>query len=516
MSRNPIRRFVFWVTLTGFTAACVLWILHIPRRPDHVWRAVPAEATWITVHRNLADHWLTWSAHPLVRAMAENMGFHPEALDTAARIPAVQDWMDRLVPETVVVFRFPSYRNSTGSSVWGAVSWIGGQSQRLRWMLKGKDIPGIRRVGENQGRMIWALDFPSAPAGQTLYFAFEEGLLVACLSNHPADLIRLLSAYDGIAQSFDPGGYGEDLLSAAPLSGVFLGTGPLGPVTFALDGLEPARLSGRIQLLEGPPPLRAEILKPPQFLAGRAEATLAIPSDLVTHWVLPFWRPHWVESLWPGLDPLFQRPMVLGLFGGDLSGRLFGLRVPALVAATPVADADQTFSGMLALIDTMNARYRLGLIAAKPAADGPQIYTLEGTSDNVYSKLAPEERAGFAVTNGWFIASSHAGALRAILSVPMDPPPPAPDPAEILRGRMNLGAAGKSIRSVLAVLSLQAAMRGEGTAGFRDRLRAWRDWVLVFESLNKLDFRVTQDGRIMRVEFSAALLPPHDSQGGSP
>jgi hypothetical protein len=448
--------------------------------------------------------------------MAENMGFHAEALDTAARIPAVQEWMDRLVPDTVVVFRFPSYRNAAGPSIWGAVSWIGGQSQRLRWMLKSGNVPGIRRVGEYQGRLLWALDFPAAPSGHLLYFAFEEGLIVACLSNHPADLIRLLAAHDGIAPSFLPATFGEDLLSTAPVSGVFLETGPLGPVTFMLDEIDPAHMSGRVQLLEGPPRLRAEILRPPEFLAGRAEATLAIPSDLVSNWVLPFWSPAWVTDLRPGLEPLFQRPMVLGLFGGDLSGRLFGLRVPALVAATPVEDGNLALSGMLTLIDTMNARHQLGLIAGKPAAGEPPVYTLEGTSQNVYSRLAPEERAGFAVVNGWFVASSHAGALREILSGSVDSPPSAPGPSEVMRGRLNLGAAGKSIRSVLAVLSLQAALRGEETAVFRERLRSWRDWVLVFESLDRMNLRVTQHGRILQMHFSCPSPHSSDSPSGIP
>jgi hypothetical protein len=518
MRRSPLRRIVFWISLAGFVAGCLFWLQFVPSRKERLWRAVPAEATWVLVQHDLADHWTGMAANPLVRALAEGMGFSPELLDSAVQIPALQTWLDRLAPDTLVLFRMPAYSRATDETTWAAVSWIGGQSQRLRWMLKGARWPGIRRVGEYHGRTLWVWEVPKAPSGKALYFAFEEGLVLACLSNHPSDLVRLLSAHDGLAPSFEPAAYGLDLSRRTLSSGVALDTGRLGPVTFAFDEIGPGRLSGRVQLLEGPPSLRAEALAPPAFLTERADMVFVIPSDLAGRWVLPVWHPDWLSELWPRLEPVVRRPIALGLFGGELSGRLFGLRVPALLAATPVTDDRQAVNHLLSLVDAMNARFQLGLIAGKSAEGEPALFTIEGTSGNAYANLAPEERAGFAVVNGWLIVSSHVGALRSILAGPIEASPAAPgdEPADLLQGWLKMGSGGKAIRSVLAVLTLQAAMQGEATRDYRIRLRSLRDWILALEALDRIDIRISQTGRSLSLEFSNGSGSQAPEQEASP
>ena len=511
MSRHLLRRMAFWILLAGFISGSLIWMLKVPVRRERLWRTVPANSTWVIVQHDLAGNWGRMSDNPLVRALVGGMGFETDVLDLTSKNPAFQDGLHRLASDTLLLFCFPSSSRKPDTVTWAAVTWIGGQSQHLRWMLKGTSFSEFHRTGDYQGRGIWVWKSPEMPPGQALYLAFEEGILIACLSSHPSDLIRLLATYDGQAPAFDPAHYELEVSKKIPIAGVALNTGAWGPVTFKFSEIGPKQLSGQIQLLEGPALLCPAVLSPPSFLTDRAEAILITPVNLVGKWVLPYWHPDWLTELWRNMEPLCKQPIALGLFGGDLSGRLMGLRIPALLAATPVENELQAVKDLLMTLDSMNARFQLGLIAGKETVGRYALYVLEGTTGGWYANLAPEERAGFAVGEGWFVASSHAGTLRTLLASHSTPSPSAPggepETNSILHGWLRLGAGGKTIRGALAVLSLRAVLNGDSPTGGRTRLRILRDWILSLEPLDQIEVRVTQLDNRLNIDFTSRVIP---------
>ena len=55
--RRIFRRLVFYPLLLAFAAAGAGWLLHAPHRPERLFRAVPAHAEFVSLHRRLSARW---------------------------------------------------------------------------------------------------------------------------------------------------------------------------------------------------------------------------------------------------------------------------------------------------------------------------------------------------------------------------------------------------------------------------------------------------------------------------
>jgi hypothetical protein len=68
------------------------------------------------------------------------------------------------------------------------------------------------------------------------------------------------------------------------------------------------------------------------------------------------------------------------------------------------------------VVDSLNARYRLGIFPWPMSAGNYEVFGLEGTGEDDYSKLAVGERCSFSVCGGWLVFSSGTDALLKIVA----------------------------------------------------------------------------------------------------
>ena len=48
----PLRSPLFWLVALLFAGLTVWWTLHVPYAPEQVWKAIPAEAVFVSEHRD--------------------------------------------------------------------------------------------------------------------------------------------------------------------------------------------------------------------------------------------------------------------------------------------------------------------------------------------------------------------------------------------------------------------------------------------------------------------------------
>ncbi|MDZ4200327.1 MAG: hypothetical protein U1E27_13705, partial [Kiritimatiellia bacterium] len=269
MKSRSIRRVLFYLLLAGSLAGFFTWLLHVPRRPERLLRAVPVHADYLSIHPNLADQWAGLSANPIFRSVLGGMGFGKDELDAAASDPGFQTWMRMLASDTLVLFRADNWRPGERRPVWCAASLLGGRSQRLRWLLKAGRIPGFERAGEYQGRILWRWQSRDLPPGADLYLAFEEGLVLACLTDRASDLAALLSSYDGTSPSCDFSAMGLNWDQLPPMTGrVRSGL----DWEFRVDEIGSDRLAARLICRTPLPPLTpVRTPAPPEWISVAAD-----------------------------------------------------------------------------------------------------------------------------------------------------------------------------------------------------------------------------------------------------
>ena len=104
MSRT-IRRLFFYPLLLAFAAGGCVWFVSMPYRPERLFRAIPAGARLLSVHRGLGARWTALAAHPLVVRAAELNGLAPAAWTKFAADPDTRRWMERLGSDELVLAR---------------------------------------------------------------------------------------------------------------------------------------------------------------------------------------------------------------------------------------------------------------------------------------------------------------------------------------------------------------------------------------------------------------------------
>ena len=517
-----VRRLIFYPLLLLFVAASLAWFVHVPRRTDRLAWAVPAGAHWVSVHRGLAARWPGLAASPLARETARLAGVSSQQWAATAADASVAGWLDRLAGDEVVLAQFPV---GPDRRAWGAASWVGGRAQRLRGLLQTGRVPGILRFSTHRGRPVWLLaaGLP-AGGGRHLSFAIEEGMLIACASANPADILRMLDAYDGFAPR-EPEADRARALRGPDAVLWDLGRGP-GPdlIEIELDRIDARGLSGTARLsgweVPFPPvaPPTGDLAGAASILAAHPAGVAVVPAAVAESLAQPLWRLPWMSWLWGAARRGAGDPLVVALHGDPLGGRFHGLRTPGLTVSMPVRDAADFPEAMDPVLDRLNAAHRWGLIrAAVPGA--PELSMIEGTGAGPYAGLPPNECVAWWTTNGWLTISASADTLRALSAAaaagtPAGAAPWARRPADAGGSGwiwLDLPRACETVGLSLSIWSLKLQVGDrEGSASKRERIAAAREGLAALAALGTATGGLDATGDVLTIRFAAGRDPQED------
>lgn len=426
MSRFLCRTF-FWSVLVAYLAGSAWWILHVPHRPDQLLRAIPGQASMISMHDALASRWDEVSGHAAVMGAVGLLGGDPETWAVTRSDPGLKTLVDVIGQEGLALAYVP-FLSSDREGGWVFSSWIGGQSQRMRWSARYLDLPDLVYLGDVGGWPTWSWSGLAESKGPSLMLALVEGMLVGTLSSDPQAIEMVLDTYNGTFPS---------VLSRADLESVnselLHGTKPdrlwyrkpaqPEPIYWraALELAGANRLEGvvrgRVEKL--PAPLKGPMhLEQLVGLWGQAPmAAAAMGTEDLRNWLMGQSDALMSAMLLDVLIKVEADAMALGLFGAEFSGRFKGMKVPSIMLALhlPTTADRESLSVVGGLLDRWNAVHRFGLVPVPEMIGNRPVWRIEGTAGGIYGDLAPPEQAALVVLENWLVISSHFKPLQALI-----------------------------------------------------------------------------------------------------
>ena len=528
-----LRSVLFWILLIAFAGISLWWIFAVPYREGEVLRAIPVEATFVSWHRAPIERLDRLLSHPWVRMAIRENGGDWASLQTLLDSKEGRIWKERLARREMAVAYVPALRFS-GMPAWIFSFWVGGFSQRLRWMLETQEKSAFRAAAPEPGRMIWVFsNMQGLPPGWHLSVAVREGVVLAALSPDPLAARTALLTAEGISAvpNIRAAGWLEEALRK-------LRTPPLPDRGWWRDDREGTLWCFDIAWEEdetwtielcadrpAPPPVAAD-WAPLTRLSQEAEGSM----HLSWPWLYPTVR-SWDGDLALGIDRLVmgvsgrrEVPLWIGVFGGErggrirslfgsgLSERIQGLKVPLLVLALPAVDEHRARETAAAVLDLLNQKWPYGLVP-RPAgvSSGRELTAIEGTLGGFYRDLAPSEEVVYTVAEGWFFLASHIGAFENLIPLVAQ----GGGSGGVESRAAGLSARGqelsRSLGRFLSALSLSYALGGSPSAErMRHQIRQWRRWLAWLEGAERIElvWRPSGAGSRMTIRLRPASSTP--------
>ena len=508
-----------------------VWLFYVPYRPDNLYRAIPAEATLVSAHRNLAARWPALMRNPLLQSVATSMGAEPAALPALASQPDVLAWVRRLAERDLVVAYTPRLGGSQNPA-WLVASWLGGRSQVLRWQLTWTRVPGFVRHAPHAGTPFWTVQPPGLKPGVKLSVALVEGMLLGCLATDDTAMLAMLETFDGQRPSLAASRQAKltdfwCLEPAAPDHGwmdlnAFRGqlgvTNQLPTMMYSLTAVEGGYAAGQLCVKYPLPPIKAGSKPMEADGLERVLGDLPVAVAMIrSQSLLPVLEEQ-VGPEWGGMLSAFvkvQRSdrLLLALVGGDYGGQLYGFRVPALIAALPIKDGATTLQVIRVIMDRLNARQGWGLIPHAVRLGERSVVAIEGTAQNFFAALPIEERPAYAIVDNWLLMASSLRSLTNLVAR-YDRPEAAvqagsarwTDGLDISRGAaygwIDLARAQKELRPVAATYSLKLLLEDpRQSQAQRQQLNEWTAWLEALAPLGQTKLWLTSDGQMAAVQF---------------
>jgi len=435
-----------------FVAACLFWIVYFPFQPSSVLRVIPSDASAVSFHWHPVKRVdALMKSLPVAMAWAA-VGGEAQQIDAVMADPGVRSLLTRLGSTAVCTAWVPSFDAQYGPGlVMGA--WVGGPTTQLMrngWLDRsfiGFEVYRLER------ERVWSGYFPDLPPGlQYISFGVYEGVLAGCASSDPVGAARLLfllkrhgeiallarpwldPAYDqslsgwptdrfrfrAVVDGGDVLGEGTFNVSVGNAQDAWLRLderteGGLSPLLFATSSestgqvhhLPPCPLDLSVTAVQsGMPMERWRRLLAGVPLDARAQVAVARFAGLASPGAAAY---GWAS-------------------GGDFSGRIRRMKVPAVGLSMQVDSAMHTEMAAAVIVDTMNSLYGAGVIAV-PDRKTHSIYTIHPVNDKGgLALLNADERPALVVRDGWLIVMSNVDVLRRCMDRPSaNEPSPAGD-----------------------------------------------------------------------------------------
>lgn len=540
-----IKRAIFWSLVFASALAVLARILHVPYRPDLVLSAIPQDASFVTLHSRLARELPVLLENRVVTGAMASAGVPVADLHGLCTNRASKAWLTKLAGDQTTVAYVPSFGPSRRPA-WVFASWIGNQSQILRWKVALFHPKDFRPVAVEYGRTIYNVRMRNQDPKRRLSVALVEGILVGCLSEDPAAARYLVQTFDrqygrtsfaatvqalpfGSIPSPDSPHRGWLRLSRLPLgrqdTGVTLLCDARCPDT---DHLE-LRLAAPGALPDHAANFGSGAAAPLANLLGDApDCALVMPvswlKTLVSN-AQP--TPLWIEALEPmyGSDvtnalafaAILDRShcgRIRGPISDSLTPFLKGLRVPTLVLGIQAKDETDASRRLMQTLDTLNTRFGIGLIPHNIQAPGGNITLIEETRKNLYGRFEPDERVAWMFRDGWVFLFSNAAVLKRRLASPSGANSADPDPWEVLNTKadamawLNVNHTSRLFKDAFSAITLSLLFRNpDGTRETRARLDAAGTWMERLGSLGQASGVIRSTNGWVTLELKASAAP---------
>lgn len=417
MKRRPI---TFWALAVAFAVATVWWALYVPRDPRAPLRAIPATATWVSAHHDLAARWDALSENPLLASLAGALGIDEDDWEETIASPDTRRFLQRLARDELVLAYVPEMR-MTGRPAWVFSAWLGGRSQRTRWMLKSVKDPALRQAATRNGWRVWVWTPKKMKGGERITFALVEGMLVGCIASDTLGIEDVLACVDGHLTSL------ADLpaLSVAPSrEGADRGwvrfpdaQGGWGaPIRYTLDFLAGGGLRGSVVAAGNavgtrPSPPANSLEDMSALLGDRPAAALVLDRALAGSWIAETFTNRIgreVVALLGGGEP---GAAGIALIGGAYSGRFRAVRMPTLIGGFSTTSPTQVVREINAAFDRLNAATTWGLVPQPVPVGTQRVFAIESTGRSPYAEADVKERIAFVPLERSVLFSSNLEAL---------------------------------------------------------------------------------------------------------
>ena len=523
MKRRPL---IFWVLLILGVAATVWWSLYVPRDPRAPLRAIPVGATWVTAHHDLAGRWDAMAQHPLLASVAGALGIAPDEWRELAASPQARQVLDRLARDEVYLAYVPEMR-MTGRPAWVFSAWLGGNSQRIRWMLKSIKDPSLRRAASRNGWSVWVWTPAGLKNGERITFSFVEGMLVGCIAVDTLGIEDVLAGVDGHLASV--GRVPALELPPAPprpdrgwvrLPGA-RGWGP--PIRYALEFRDDGGLAGTITMDGAPVAARPA---PPfdslddfsRLLADHPAAALVMDRSLAQTWIRAGITNLIGREIAGLLDGGDSGAAAFALVGGPHSGRFMAVRLPSLLAAYSTPDPATALRGVSNAFDRLNAVTPWGLVAQPVLLSTQRVFAIESTGRSAYAALEAPERIAYAPFAQSMVFASNLDVLVKLLREHAETPPGGGLFNDGLRRMRDAGAMGylwmdleegaKLLRLGVTAWSLKLLVENpRDSQAARQRLNEAKAWIDTLAPLRALRVWVRPRQDTLEYEFQLGGEP---------
>lgn len=525
-----MKRILFLLLIVVCVIAALWWVLHVPYRADALYRVMPVDTVLISVHRDLAGRWEDLASNPIALNLMTASGLDPQAVRKLSDSPLFQLAVRRYAGREVMWGHLPAIGGGMRSPAWTFASWLGGRSQITRWIMSMNLIRGFQKLRLPSGIVCWQLEEGSLPEPFRLYLTFGEGVVIGCMSEDVENLQYVMDAYEGRIPSLATAG--ARLLaatsctdpSARDFGWVNLSAMPSRPewtpalLRYEFSQIDPSGLGGRICVAEAmvePESLREELdLKTVERLLGEHPMVVLAGQMTAAISLLEATTPRaWSRLLEDLLRTRGGGPVISGLLGDDDSGRYLGIKVPTLLLATRVADADGALQDMRKLVDLANTYFRLGWVPREVPGTPCRLFGIDSAVKEGFFELGLDERPAYAVCGNWLVIASNLKGLKKIVRR-MDPgsASPAPpgkawrqglqDSEAVAYSWMDLEQAAGSLRTFLKFYSLKVLLSNPSeSAELRHTLSVISAWLDALAPMGdgQLWLRGEEDGT--QVEF---------------
>lgn len=412
-----------------FAAGCAWWVFHIPYSPWRFLSAIPADASLVSVHRDVAPRWDELSRNPLIRSLLVTAGLNLEDMEALLRDRGLQDTLRSLQPKEIACAFLPSL-GMHQEPTWVVAAWLGGRGQWLRFLLAMNRVSGVERSGLFPNRSVWTSTQPLGSSDLRFSFLVEEGVLLGCVARHPDTLRHVLFSYEGQIPSLARSPW-ERVLYDGIVQAREADRGSVRPAflldrsnrwepwLFSLSSPEPGGLEARMRPASTSAAPTEEPVARNDSVEGRLFGNM--PRAVVVG--PPAWfgaaglSGHaWGKSFVESVERVGVREVRLVLLGGEESGRFHGVRVPALALTLDFADDTRALAEARLFLDRLNADHRLGLFPAEELVGTRLAYAVSTANEGPFAALPVEERPGFAALDGRLVVCSSMDVLRRLVA----------------------------------------------------------------------------------------------------
>jgi hypothetical protein len=387
------------------------WRFYQPYTPEALYDVVPARATMITEHLHLAERVDAMVQHPLAEIALAATGADPAEVLEGLTDPDVEGLLQKFTGERSLLFMLDEGQASSGP-VFGFATWAGSQSALIE-MLGPHLGTGIEKVDKLHGVKIYRVT-GALEAPWELSICVVGGMVVGCISSDPQDLGECVEAAvghtDSLSRDPDHPFFAAKLWAGeAPDFGLF--TVPLNgvptPIFLRVDRWTKHECAGQAQaawLQPGGKPVDTAVLSDFGALLGEAPKTIIVSEQSAYFRQMLQGQDYgpWAEFVGAALDLEGSQGSALSLVGGKLSGRVAGIKIPALLGVVKVSDPVAAIAELQKEVKALSLAYEFDLDDDHEAVHGGEIF--DPTSWLSYARLGP-----------WILVGSSPDSIRKVI-----------------------------------------------------------------------------------------------------